>query len=52
MNELYVRRRAFESSIKSIPKNNKFKFYADVMYLIDLAHEDNYNEVEITKNRD
>lgn len=50
MNEIFLRKRAFEQSIRSIPKQNKFKFYADVMYLIDLAHEDNYNEVKISKN--
>lgn len=48
--ELYLAQKQLTDSIKSIPKKNKRKFSVDLIKLISLAHEDNYENFEITEN--
>ena len=47
INELWRFRQQLNNSIKTIPKKNKAKFQSDLLYLIEMAHEDDYANYKI-----
>ena len=47
VSQLYLAQKKLRDSLMSIPKKNKQKFSLDLIKLIDFAHDDNYNNLEI-----
>ena len=45
--DLYLAQKMLRDKINSIPKKHKSKFSADLVKLIDKAHEDDYENFEI-----
>ena len=43
---MWQSRQEINNRIRTIPKKNKEKFQLDLLYLIELAHEDDYGDFE------
>lgn len=43
---MWLARQEINNRIRTIPKKNKEKFQLDLLYLIELAHEDDYEDFE------
>lgn len=47
MNIYFQYRKEIQKKINSIPKKNRVKFQADLLKLIEIAHEEDYEDFEI-----
>lgn len=45
--QYYLAKKEMEHRIKTIPKKNKDKFGVDLVTLIELAHQEGYNDEDV-----
>lgn len=46
MNKHFLLQKQLQTKINSIPKQNKLKFYSDLLTLIELAHGEDYEDFD------